>query len=233
VTSSASLANLTALRVDMYDEIQRINAYLFVRTNDNHDWVLWLYLAPSVSPYTWTTYDMYANSNWIWTDLDAAPDPIPPSGSLAQFTAAHTVNASFKVEARGGGNCFGPSTLPTWFDDLEVGISGSTTKYDFEGPPGLTIKVSHSTIAAGDSVKVSTVFTDGGTPVQGRHVGLFAKPQGAASFTKIREFYPTTASGGAFETLKPTKTTTYQWRYGGGDPIEPTRSPTKTVHVTH
>jgi len=232
VTSTASLANLTALRVHMYGEIQNMYPFLFVRTNDTHDWVLSLYMQ-SFQSYVWTTYDMYANSNWLWTDLDAAPAPLPPSGSLAEFTAGHTVTTGFKVEMRAGGNCNSISPQPTWFDDLEVGINGSTAKYDFEGPPGLTIKVSHGTIAAGDSVKVSTVFTDGGIPVQGRHVGLFAKPQGAASFSKIRDFYPTTVDGRAFETLKPTKTTTYQWRYGGGDPIEPTRSHTKTVHVTH
>jgi hypothetical protein len=229
VTSTASLANLTALRVSMYGELQNVFSFVFVRTNDTHDWALSLY-SPSFASYAWTTYDLYGNSNWFWRDLS---NNNTDSGSLSAFTAAHTVTTGFKVEMRAGGNCNNISPQPTWFDDLEVGNTGSTAKYDFEGPPGLTIKASHNTIAAGDSVKLSTIFTDGGIPVQGRHVGLFAKPQGATSFTKIREFYPTTASGGAFETLKPTKTTTYQWRYGGGDPIEPTRSHTKTVQVTH
>lgn len=229
VSSSASLANLTALRVDMYGEIQNLYDFMFVTTADTHDWVLSLY-QPGLAPYDWTTYDLYANPNWFWTDLNNNNTDF---GSLAAFTTAHAVTTGFKVEMRAGGNCNSISQVPTWFDDLEVGINGNTAKYDFEGPPGLTIKANHSTIAAGDSVKLSTVFTDGGTPVQGRHVGLFAKPQGAASFTKVREFYPTTAGGGAFETLKPSKTTTYQWRYGGGDPIEPTRSHPKTVHVTH
>jgi hypothetical protein len=52
------------------------------------------------------------------------------------------------------------------------------------------------------------------------------------TLVKIKTVYPTTSTGGGSATLKPAKTTTYQWRFAGDGNIQSTRSPTKTVRVT-
>lgn len=224
ISSNAQLGALSSLSVDLNSDIPRVNAHIFP---NGSTWVL----SRQTQAFSggWSQ-NILSGSGWTWTDGITLEGP----GTVQDFATAHPPSsAGFKIELLSG-NCGAISTFPNYFDNLIVGYPASATKYDFESRKGgLTITVNHATIAAGSSVKVSTVFTDGGEPVQGRHVALYAKPQGASSFTKIRTFYPTTASGGASFTLRPAKTTTYQWRYNGGDPINPTKSPTKTVDVTH
>lgn len=224
ITSSGLLTNLTALRVQTDTDIGHLIPRIFVHSGTD-DWVLSSNSTTSISG--WADHPLLA-LNYFWLNVTQNTNDF---GTIAAFTTAHTPTAGFKVELLSG-DCSVISTIPTYFDDLEIGLSGNTTRYDFQGPAGLTMKANKSTITLGGSVTLSTVFTDGGVPVPGRHVALFARPSGSSSFTQIRSYYPTTATGGATETVKPSKTTTYQWRYRGGLGVQLTWSPTKTVHVT-
>lgn len=225
ITSTGLLSNLTALRAQTDTDVGHLVVHVFVHSGTD-DWVLSSASSSFVSG--WADHNNLQNLFYSWTDVTS---PATDSGTIAQFVLAHVPSTGFKVELISG-DCSVSSTLPTYFDDVEIGLSGSTTRYDFEGPPGLTIKANHNTIVRGGSVTLSTVFTDGGVPVPGRHVGLWAKKQGATSFVEIHVVYPTPADGHGSFTAKPTKTTTYQWRYRGGLGIQKTWSHTKTVQVT-
>jgi hypothetical protein len=229
VSRAGSLVNLTALSVESSAEVSGIYAFIFVSAG-GHDWVLMADTADP-TPYTWQNYDLYGES-WVWRDVTADNSPYP-GGSIAQFVAAHPPAPGYKVEMIAGGNCFNVTQQPLFFDDLEVGTSGTTTRYDFESTTtDLTNSVSAATIARGSTVTVSTVFTDGGMrPPAGYTVTLWAKKSGATTFSQIRTLL-TDANSTASATLSPSRTTTYQWRFAGDPFIQPSRSPTKTVQVT-
>jgi hypothetical protein len=228
VTRAGSLANLTALSVGSASEFSGIFGFIFVSAG-GHDWVLMANTADP-EPYRWANYDLYAES-WLWRDLTVDNSPYP-AGTITQFVTAHAPSPGFNVEMIAGGTCLSLTQQPVFFDDLEVGMSGVTKRYNFESTTtGLTISASHSTIARGSTVTLSTVFTDGGIRVSGRTVTLWAKPAGATSFSQIRT-RSSSADGTASATLAPARTTTYQWRYAGDAFVQASRSPTKTVFVT-
>jgi hypothetical protein len=231
VTSTASLANLTKLYIESYSEIAGLYADLYVSTTETdgtHDWLLRAHIAAGVasswSPFSWLT------ETWGWFDQTAGGGT---SGTIADFLTAHPAPISgLKIEFIASGTCNNVTTPPAYFDDLELRISGNTTVYDFEGPPGLTNAVNHGTISAGNSVTVSTTFTDGGDPMPGRTVTLWAKKAGTSSFVKIKTLTTRAPGGTASATLKPAKTTTYHWKFAGTSEIQPTQSVNKTVYVT-
>jgi hypothetical protein len=82
-------------------------------------------------------------------------------------------------------------------------------------------------------VTVSTKLTDGGDPEPGSTVTLWAKKTGTTDFVRIKTLTTRAPGGTASATLKPAKTTTYQWRFAGDNNTQATRSANKIVRVTH
>jgi hypothetical protein len=227
LTSSGALSNVTALSARLDSEIGRLYAHVFPTGSD---WVLTKDSQSFEGGWGTGQNHVLTGTGWTWTNGGIAEGP----GTLADFVAAHPPSSNgFKVELLSG-NCAVISTIPSYWDDLEFGLNGNTTKYDFEATSGgLTITASHSTIAAGGSVKLSTLFTDGGVPARGRNVELWAKKQGATHFTRIKMLTTNLTTGRASATVKPTKTTTYYWHHALDASIQATSSPKKTVTVTH
>jgi hypothetical protein len=179
----------------------------------------------------YATHDVLG-MNYTWYNITDATTEGP--GSIAQFFAAHTQSAPGATISMLSGDCAHVTAYRVWFDHVDYAEQGFAYRYDFESPTGgLSIAVNHQTIASGDPVRVSTVLKDGGVRWPAAKVTLWAKPNGADHFVKVRTVDATNAKGGASVTLHPMTTTTYQWRHAKDLYVQATRSPTKVVHVTH
>jgi hypothetical protein len=227
LSSGSALSNVTALSVRLDSEIGRVWTHIFP---NGSAWVLSKDSQSFESGWGASPNHDLAGTGWVWTNGTTTEGP----GALADFVAAHPPSSNgFKLELTAG-NCAVVSSIPSYWDDLEFGVSGNTTRYDFEATTGgLTMTANHSTIAAGNSVTLSTVFKDGGELARGRNVELWARKQGATHFSRIKQLTTSLTTGKASATLKPTKTTTYQWRHSLDASIQATSSPKKTVSVTH
>jgi len=168
---------------------------------------------------------------YTWFDQDA--NTTGGSGTIAQFLAAQPQQQAGYAVTSFSGNCAHISTRPVYFDHLDFAISGTGTRWDFESRTGgLSIAATPGSIAAGDYVRLSTVLRDGGLPVANATVSLWARPNGAAHFVKIRTVAATSASGAASARVRPAKTTTYQWRHAVDAHVQATTSWKQTVQVT-
>lgn len=229
ISSTAALADLNVLMVNLDSEIGRVHAEVFP---SGSPWVLSKESQTFVGGWS---FHSLLGTGWVWTNGTTTEGP----GSIDDFIAAHApASTGFKVELLSGA-CAVISTIPSYWDDLRFGVSGHTpTDYDFEATTGgLTISANHSTIVVGSTVTLSTVFRDGGVLQGGRNVELWAKKSGATHYTRIRQlttkFTPAASVGHASATVKPTATTSYQWRHPLDAAIQATVSPVKIVHVTH
>jgi hypothetical protein len=154
------------------------------------------------------------------------------SGTIDDFLAANPQHTEGFIVAMFSGDCAHISTRPVYFDHVDYVAPDLQARFDFEARSGgLSIAANHGRITRGDRVRLSTVLKDGGIPVAGATVTLWAIPVGAGHFTKVRTLQ-TNAKGAAFSRLKPTKTTTYKWRHAKDRHVQATHSPNKIVHVT-
>jgi hypothetical protein len=233
IVGSGNLAEVTTLRISVYNlDTTRLTGFVYVKADDADDqWVL-----SATDVQAGPGYRSYSllGMNFTWFDATSGTtDTTDGPGTIAQFLAAHPQHSGGYDFAMLSGDCSNISTRPVYFDHIDCAVSGHGTHWDFESRAGgLTIAENHGTVGAGDAVRLSTVLSDGGRTVGGRTVTLWAFPLGAARFTKVRTV-TTSAEGQASASLRPKKTTTYQWRFAGSSTTQPTRSPTKIVHVTH
>lgn len=174
-----------------------------------------------------------------WTQVDALHLPLKVYSYAQQDWTGETVSmADWGTLNHGDGQGYftvndapcqlqhtAPGSLS--LDGWTYGENGTTaTTYDFEkgATLSLAIKAAKSTIVRGRSTKLTTTLLLGQDPLGGRTVDLFAKPKGTATFTKVGSA-STSGVGLATYTVKPKKTTTYQWRYAGHS------SPLKAITV--
>ena len=224
ISGDSQLGALNTLSVGLDSELGYVWAHIIP---NGSDWVL--SQASQAFVGGWSPHDL-SGSHWLWTNGTDVEGP----GSVQDFVAAHQPSAAgFRIELLSG-TCGAVSPNPSYFDNLVVGYPGSATKYNFESTTGgLTMTANHSTIAAGSSVTLSTLFKDGGILARGRNVELWAKKKGATHFTRIRILTTNINTAKASATLKPTKTTTYYWHHPLDASIQATSSPKKTITVTH
>ena len=230
ISSTAALTSVHELSVSLDSDLGRVWAHVFP---NGSDWVVSRDSQKFVGG--WNTHDMLAGTGWTWTNGTTTDGP----GTLADFVAAHPPASNGFTIALLAGTCGVISTIPSYWDNLRFGaLSGHTTRYNFESTTGgLTISANHSTIAIGSTVKLSTVFRDGGVLQGGRNVELWAKKAGALHYSRIRQLTTVGTAGPSYghasATVKPSATTSYQWRHPLDAAIQATVSPVKVVHVTH
>lgn len=191
-------------------------------------WFLAVGLAPRTS---WQTVDL-TNATWTWFPPGYDGSTTPDQGTIAQFVAAHGT-APGAVDVFRAPCFFGDTTTTgtTFIDAFTLTSGGADNPLDFEGtapPPGtsarLTIGASRSSLTAGQAVTLTTHETVGGAAATSGNVDLYAKASGASSYTKVGSA-TVNGNGNASLTVRPKKTTVYQWRAGGAT------SPTRTVGV--
>lgn len=96
-----------------------------------------------------------------------------------------------------------------------------------------TLKASaNSAITYGTSRAIAVKLTSDSTAVAGATVTLYQRPAGSASYARVRD-YTTNASGVAGLTVKPVRTTVYQWRFAGNTAHTAATSVTTTVAVAY
>jgi hypothetical protein len=110
-----------------------------------------------------------------------------------------------------------------------VGISGTTSTYNFESAPSITASTSAATITAGKPVTLTTSLVADSVPMSGQQVELWAKTYPATTFQQIGA--ATTNSVGVARLVQhPMKQTIYKWRVAA-DGFDSATSRTRTVNV--
>jgi hypothetical protein len=226
---NGTLADLTTLKVSVYNK-DAISLTVMVRLNAaeaGDDWELQGKAVAVTSGYA--TYSIF-DITYSWLNLGSGD--FDGSGTIDDFLAANPQHTAGFSVAMFSGDCSHIRTRPVYFDHVDYVSPDLKQRFDFEAKSGgLSIAANHGTIARGNSVRLSTVLKDGGVAAPGATVTLWALPVGAGHFTKVRT-KQTNANGAAFATLKPTKTTTYQWRHAKDAHVQATHSLNKIVHVT-
>jgi len=202
---------------------------LFVTVSENGSTTTWRggSATAALPTNTWTTVDA------MTLDHEFVPEgPGDPfTGTLAEFVAAHP-GATNVGGFLGAGTCDSPVQQTVHVDDVRVSAGTDTQIIDFE--PRITSSATNSatptTIVSGQSSVLSTRLTGGGAALASEPVQLFEKPAGATSYSLVASA-TTSSTGVAKLTVKPTRNTSYQWRYAGDETNQPTNSATKTVGV--
>jgi hypothetical protein len=231
MVDQGTLADVTTLSVSVYnrDSARLISLIRLTADTSGDSWELQAHEVKSSPGYiTYSPLDM----SYTWYNLTTGM--VDGSGTIDQFLAANPQQTDGYIFAMMSGDCAHISSRPVFFDHVDYVAAGNGARYDFESTTGgLSIAANHSTVVSGGRVQLSTVLKDGGVPRAGATVTLWARPNGAAHFVKIRTVHPTNPNGAAFATVRPTKTTTYQWRHAKDAHVQATHSPNKIVQVTH
>ena len=209
-----------------------------LRPSDGNDAVVVAGFQDPGSPYT--LIGLAGATADTWTQVDLANLPLHVfNQDLGGMTGDTSSIAGWDALGHGDGPayieiynvpCFLQSTTAETLniDGLSVGQnSGPVTTYDFEQGDtlSLSMRATKGTIVRGKSTRLSTTAVYGRDTFSGLNVQLWAKPKGATKFTRVATV-PTNADGVATRTVKPRKTTTYQWRYADDH-----ASPAKTITV--
>lgn len=139
--------------------------------------------------------------------------------SLTDYLVDHPGDAAQSVDlSYGAAPCLGSGlSTGTALDTETIGINGVDTLYDFEGPPfatTATIAAAKPTVKYGGAgTSVSGVLASTQGAIGGAKVQLWAKPAGG-SYAKLSTV-TADLDGKVSATVKPTRTTTYQWRFTG------------------
>jgi hypothetical protein len=168
-----------------------------------------------------------------WASFDALT-AAGESGTWSQFLTDNPVaTISYLGVALEG--CESSDTATANVDDLEIGISGQTTRFDFEpaSAPTATIlgHVDHTAIVTGKSVTPRVTVSYGGSGVAGVPVNLLARRASSTGYRKIATA-TTNSAGAAVATVQhPPVTTSYEWQVPSGGDIAPAISTASKVAV--
>lgn len=152
--------------------------------------------ASSVNVLTITNGTPTDDANESWSDFSTAHGDAPLAG--------------IAIEAQ---NC-GSDTADFYLDNVKVGVDSTTTTYDFEAPRfAFAAPKTTAAVTAGRSVHLAATLTIEGQPDAADKTQLWAKPAGATAYTRVGTTDVTTDSHGvARASVRPSRTTRYQWR---------------------
>jgi len=159
---------------------------------------------------SWQNVDATAVS-YAWTLYNPQDQATSTTGTgtLASFAAAH---GDGPADAFLGFGCLGNGPAVT-IDGFRAGPSGSATTLDFEQQLSkLSISRAPTTITAGQSSTIHGKIIIAGSPASGASVALDAKPAGSSTWSKIASV-TADQNGNLTKVVKPTKNTSYRWRF--------------------
>jgi len=159
---------------------------------------------------SWHTVDATAVSySWTLYNPDNQPTATTYTGTLAQFVAA---KGDGPTDAVLGFGCLGNGPAVT-IDGFRAGPTGSATTIDIEQQlSSLTISRTPTTITAGQTSTIHGKMYLDGDGVGGASVKLDAKPFGSSTWTNIATV-TSDQDGNLAKVVKPTKNTSYRWRF--------------------
>lgn len=228
-----SLGTLTDFSTGSY-QVSAANpsmqAYAEIDTNEtNGSYDTLYFILPTTASWT-TSHILSGDLSWRHSDPQGHVSNIG-DGTYAQFMSAHNTDTLQAVNINLV-NCNGSSPAQLAIDQLVIGASGTTTTYDFEPGPVLTSHASASSVLPGKAVAVTGTLTEGGHPLAGKSVALWARAGSAKTFSHLLD--ATSDAGGNLNsgTLHPQATTVYQWRYVDADSALTYFSPVARVTVS-
>lgn len=185
-------------------------------------------ITPVPAAGSWQTVSLPLTTNYTWVLYDFSQSPWQPVGSpevrtLAGFEAAHGVSSDYLAGLLAG--CGMSSGQSYYFDDLQVGASGSVTTYDYEKVTNqIKMGATPAPITAGGS---ATITSPAPGPAQ---LTLQQRAYGSSSWTTVRTVDKGT--DGTFSTkVAPTRQTAYRWETPESGCCLESFSPAVTVKV--
>jgi hypothetical protein len=116
------------------------------------------------------------------------------------------------------------ATDQKWYSadiELDPGANTWTQVYPTQAtasPDNTALTISKAAkIASGKTVTITGTIKDSTTnkAIANATVSLYAKPTGKTSYSKVKDVKSSSSGALSAKSVKPTKTTTYEWRYAG------------------
>jgi hypothetical protein len=183
----------------------------------------------------WTTTNVLNDPNMLWwfRTTSAQAWEVQDTGTYADFVSGDP-GVQLSGIAITVDSCNLSDTETTAVDDLAVGISGTTTTYDFEPlATTLTPHLSAASIVAGRHVTPSVTIKVPGPGLHEVKVTLSKKAAVAARYTTVTSVLTNAQGLATAPAQRPTTTTRYRWTYSApsGNTFGSAASAASTVRV--
>jgi hypothetical protein len=196
----------------------------------------WYGVAPlTVTAGSWQTVQGADSTSYTWREVNlntGATEGSPFSGSIADLLTQVGGDRPGYV-----GLGFGCDGGMVHFDDVQMGVTGDVTTYDYEGGVSTTsTEAAHRTVTAGRSPRLSGRLVLNGVPTPAPRLVLERRAFGSTRWHRVTSA-PTTPSQNPVSLVtgsylaKPLRTTSYRWRYVGNEVYDGSVSKALSIRV--